>query len=136
MPIYEYRCADCRHRVSLLYQTFSAAAAASPACPHCGSTHLSRLVSRVFQLKSEDAQLEDMADPSAFGDVDENDPKSVARWARKLGQQMGEDLGDDWGDMVDRLEAGEDPGEDGEADGLAGMGGMGSDDLGSDAADF
>jgi putative FmdB family regulatory protein len=111
VPIYEYRCADCRHRVSPLYQTFSAAAAASPTCPNCGSTHLARLVSRVFQLKSEDAQLEDMADPSAFGDVDENDPKSVARWARKLGQQMGEDLGDDWDEMVDKLEAGDDLGE-------------------------
>ncbi len=117
MPIYEYRCADCKRRVSHYYQTFSSASAATPSCTHCGSTNLSRLVSRVFQLKSEDAQLEDLADPSSFGDLDENDPKSVARWARKLGQQMGEDLGDDWGDMVDRLEAGEDLGEDADADG-------------------
>jgi putative FmdB family regulatory protein len=108
MPIYEYRCADCRRRISLFFQTFSAAESATPACSNCGSVRLSRLVSRVFQLKSEDAQLDDLADPSAFGDLDENDPKSVARWARKLGQQMGEDLGDDWGEMVDRMEAGED----------------------------
>jgi putative FmdB family regulatory protein len=111
MPIYEYRCADCRRRVSLFFQTFSAAAATTPTCPNCGSANLSRLVSRVFQLKGEDAQLDDLADPSSFGDLDENDPKSVARWARKLGQQMGEDLGDDWGEMVDRLEAGEDVGD-------------------------
>jgi putative FmdB family regulatory protein len=114
MPIYEYRCTDCKRRSSLFYQTFSAASNATPKCEHCGSTNVSRLVSRVFQLRSEDAQLEDLADPSSFGDLDENDPKSVARWARKLGQQMGEDLGDDWGEMVDRLEAGEDLGEDGE----------------------
>jgi putative FmdB family regulatory protein len=114
MPIYEYRCADCNRRVSHFYQTFSSASAATPTCTNCGSGNLSRLVSRVFQLKSEDAQLDDLADPSTFGDLDENDPKSVARWARKLGQQMGEDLGDDWGDMVDRLEAGEDLGEEGE----------------------
>lgn len=108
MPIYEYRCTDCKRRVSVYFQTFSAASSATPKCEFCGSLKLSRLVSRVFQLKSEDAQLEDLADPSSFGDLDENDPKSVARWARKLGQQMGEDLGDDWGEMVDRLEAGED----------------------------
>jgi putative FmdB family regulatory protein len=108
MPIYEYRCADCRRRSSLYYQTFSAAERATPTCSACGSANVSRLVSRVFQHKSEDAQLEDLADPSSFGDLDENDPKSVARWARKLGQQMGEDLGDDWGEMVDRLEAGDD----------------------------
>ncbi|HEX2680600.1 MAG TPA: hypothetical protein VHQ03_04845, partial [Candidatus Dormibacteraeota bacterium] len=68
----------------------------------------------------------------SFGDLDENDPKSVARWARKLGQQMGEDLGDDWGEMVDRLEAGEDLGEegagpDGEGADLDGVGANGSD---------
>ena len=111
MPIYEYRCGDCKRRVSLYYQTFSAAEAATPTCANCGSSQLSRLVSRVFQLKSEDAQLEDLADPSSFGDLDENDPKSVARWARKLGQQMGEDLGEDWDEMVDKLEAGEDLGD-------------------------
>jgi hypothetical protein len=84
----------------------------------------------VFQLKSEDAQLEDLSDPSNFGDLDENDPKSVARWARKLGQQMGEDLGDDWGEMVDRLEAGED------LDGEGGEGAAdGADDLDGIAAD-
>jgi putative FmdB family regulatory protein len=126
VPIYEYRCADCRRRVSLYYQTFSTAEGATPTCPNCGSNNLSRLVSRVFQLKSEDAQLEDLSDPSSFGDLDENDPKSVARWARKLGQQMGEDLGDDWDEMVDRLEAGEDlgegeegPGAESDTDGIA-----------------
>src|ERR1700745_2553740 len=128
MPIYEYRCADCRRRVSVYFQTFSAASSGTPVCEHCGSQKLARLVSRVFQLKSEDAQLEDLADPSSFGDLDENDPKSVARWARTLGQQMGEDLGDDWGEMVDRLEAGEDiegegPGEGGgDASDLDGIG--------------
>jgi putative FmdB family regulatory protein len=116
MPIYEYVCGSCKRRVSLYYQTFSAASAAVPTCTNCASTELRKLVSRVFQLKSEDAQLDDLSDPSSFGDLDENDPKSVARWARKLGQQMGEDLGDDWGDMVDRLEAGEDLAEDAEGD--------------------
>lgn len=111
MPIYEYRCEDCHRRASLYYQTFSAAGAAIPTCPSCGSGRLSRLVSRVFQLRGDDAQLDDLADPSSFGDVDENDPRSVARWARKLGDQMGEDLGDDWKDMVDRMESGEDVGD-------------------------
>jgi len=33
MPIYEYHCADCKRRVSLFYQTFSAAGAAIPITP-------------------------------------------------------------------------------------------------------
>ena len=136
MPIYEYRCGACRRRVSHYYQTFSAAAEATPACTHCGSTDLSRLVSRVFQLKGEDAQLEDLADPSSFGDLDENDPKSVARWARKLGQQMGEDLGDDWDEMVDRLEAGEDLGDEGDGEAAPGPDGEADEVSSSPSSDF
>lgn len=120
MPIYEYRCGECKRLVSLFYQTFTAASAASPRCPHCGSEALTRLVSRVFQTKSEDSRLEDLADPSSLGDLDEDDPKSVARWARKLGREMGEDLGDDWDDMVDQLETGEVPEEGADLDQGAG----------------
>ena len=50
-----------------------------------------------------------MADPSKWGDVDENDPKSMARMMKKLGNEMGEDLGPEFNEMVGRLEAGEDP---------------------------
>jgi hypothetical protein len=63
-----------------------------------------------------------MADPSSFGDLDENDPRSVARWARKMGSQLGEDLGDDFNEVVEQMEAGEMPddlgGEGGDGDGF------------------
>lgn len=81
-------------------------------------------------MKSDESRLDDLADPSAFGDLDENDPRSVARWARKMGGQLGEDLGDDFGEMIDRMEAGEMP-PDGEGaledDGAS----LGAGDLGS-----
>ena len=131
MPIYEYRCADCRAPRERLFPNVFGGQHGHADLRALRLDNLSRLVSRVFQLKSEDAQLEDMTDPSSFGDLDENDPKSVARWARKLGQQMGEDLGDDWGEMVDRLEAGEDLGD--EAGDGADLGGVGAD---SDSSDF
>lgn len=110
MPIYEYRCADCKKRVSIFFRSFSVIH--DPACPNCGGTKLTRLVSRVATVKSEEARLESMSDPSNFGDVDENDPKSVARFMRKMSDQMGgEDLGPEFHEMVDRLEAGESPEE-------------------------
>ena len=59
--------------------------------------------------RSEESRLESMADPSAWGDLDENDPKSMARMMRKMGSEMGEDLGPEFNEVVDRLEAGEDP---------------------------
>ncbi|MGH2352615.1 MAG: FmdB family zinc ribbon protein [Chloroflexota bacterium] len=118
MPIYEYRCAACRRRSSHLFRTF--AAVATPSCPHCGAQpeQMTKLISRVAVMKSEESRLEDLADPSMFADVDENDPRSVARWARKLGQQLGDDLPEDYGEMVEQLESGEMPEEmEGAADG-------------------
>jgi putative FmdB family regulatory protein len=125
MPIYEYRCGACRRRSSLYYQTFSAAERAEPRCEHCGSADVSRLVSRVAVLKSEESRMDDLADDAALGDVDENDPRSIARWARKMGEQLGDDVGDDFREMVDQLEAGEMP------DDAPGPGGMDDGDFGS-----
>ena len=67
MPIYEYRCGACRRRSSLYYQTFSAAERAEPRCEHCGSADVTRLVSRVAVLKSEESRLDDLADDAALG---------------------------------------------------------------------
>ena len=111
MPIYEYRCQDCRRRVSVFWRSFSEAADGEATCPRCGSRNLTRLVSKVAVLRSEESRLDDLADPSNLGDLDENDPKSMARWMRKMGGEMGEDLGDELNEVVDRLETGESPEE-------------------------
>lgn len=75
----------------------------------CGSTNLEQLISRVAMHRSEESRLENLADPDKWGDLDENDPKSMARMMKKLGAEMGEDLGPEFDEMVGRLEAGEDP---------------------------
>ncbi len=92
MPIYEYLCQECRKRSSLLVLNVRQAAAA--ACRHCGSAKLDRLLSRFAAPKSEEARLEALADPSRLGDIDEQDPHSVARFMKKMGEEMGEDVGD------------------------------------------
>jgi putative FmdB family regulatory protein len=109
MPIYEYRCGACRRRSSLYFQTFAAAERSEPRCEHCGSGDVSRLVSRVAVHKSEESRLDDLSDDAALADVDEDDPRSIARWARRMGDQLGDDVGDDFREMVDQLESGEMP---------------------------
>ncbi len=111
MPIYEYRCNDCRRRVSVLWRTFAEVEGNTPQCPRCGGTNLTRLVSRVAVVRSEESHLEDLADPSNLAGLDENDPKSIARWMRKMSKEMGEDLGPEFDEVVGRLEAGENPEE-------------------------
>jgi putative FmdB family regulatory protein len=109
MPIYEYECHDCRRRVSLLIRSLSATDA--PACPRCGGARLTRLMSRFATVKSEEARLESLASDGSFGDLDENDPSSVARFMKKMGKELGDDLGDDFESAVDEAMT------EGEADG-------------------
>ena len=113
MPIYEYRCADCRKRTSVFVRTMGADVAAS--CQHCGSGAISRLFSRVAVLRSEDDVGPGM-DESSLGDIDENDPRSVARWVRKMSRKMGEPLDAEMEADLEQMEAGEmpDDGVDGE----------------------
>ncbi|MGI8588117.1 MAG: FmdB family zinc ribbon protein [Chloroflexia bacterium] len=134
MPIYEYGCPDCKRRVSLFYRSVSAAAAAPAAvCPNCGGGNLRRLVSKVSYIRAANLgdnpnvggtttadELADESlygsydnDPAGFGEmlngVDDEDPRSVARWARQMQQQTGEDLGPEFNTALTRIESGEDP---------------------------
>lgn len=109
MPIYEYRCNNCRRRVSIWWRTFSEAEAGTAHCSHCGSQELTRLVSKVRIVRSEESRLDDLADPDNLGDLDENDPRSIARWMRKMSDEVGEDMGSEFEEVVDRLESGESP---------------------------
>ena len=111
MPIHEYRCHNCKRRVSIFWRTFTEAEEGAPVCPRCDSTNLTRLVSRVRVIRSEESRLDDLADPSSFPDFDESDPKSLGRWMRKMGAEMGEELEPEFDEVVGRLEAGEDPEE-------------------------
>ena len=70
---------------------------------------MDRLISNFVTLKSGEGQLEDLSDPSSWGDVDENDPKSMARWMRRMEHAMGEDLGEDFDELAEMVEAGETP---------------------------
>lgn len=101
MPIYEYRCRDCRKRNTYLILSASAPA---PSCKHCQSGNLERIMSRFAAPKSEEARMEALADPSNFGDVDENDPQSMARFMKKMGKEMGEDFGEDMDEAMESMD--------------------------------
>src|ERR1700687_4988710 len=110
MPIYEYRCRKCGKRFSVL--TLRVSEKPAPQCDRCGGHAADRLLSRFAMPKSEEARMESLADPSALGDIDESDPKSVARWMRKMGKEMGEDVaGEDFDGMIDEIESGEGDGD-------------------------
>jgi hypothetical protein len=55
--------------------------------------------------------LDDLTDSSVLDGLDEDDPKSIARWMRRMSREAGEDLGPEFDEVVDRLEAGQSPEE-------------------------
>jgi putative FmdB family regulatory protein len=99
MPIYEYRCDDCGRISEFLLvkvdETFI------PQCKRCKSKKMSRVLSRVRVIRSEESRMESLADPSKWGGLDEKDPKSMARWMKRMGKEMGEEMGEDVDQMVD-----------------------------------
>lgn len=100
MPIYEYRCRACGKKNEVI--TFRVSEEVSPTCRHCGSGDLSRLMSRVRVRLSEETRLERLADPTRLGGLDENDPKSMARWMKTMTQEMGDDFeGEDVDAMIE-----------------------------------
>ncbi len=123
MPIYEFECRSCRRKTTAL--VLSRDRIGEVRCRACGGADLEKLYSRFSSPKSEEARLEAMADPSLMGDVDENDPKSVARFMKKMGREMGEDFGEDLDQAVEEEMAGggEGGGEGGGTDGESGPGG-------------
>jgi putative FmdB family regulatory protein len=149
MPIYEYRCSNCHRKVSIFWRSISAVDESKARCSYCGSTQLSKLASRVRVIRggsgggaSSDESAPDTGGMdermlSEMGGLDENDPRSLGHFMRKMADQTGEEMGPEFNEIVGRLEKGEDPekieqsmgdlfGDAGGPDG--GMGGMGMDD--------
>lgn len=107
MPFYDYRCHECG-KLARLQFSYSEYGKVDPVCPHCGSQNIKRRISRVALAKSEDSRLDNLMDGDLSG-LDEDDPQSLGKFMRKMGQEMGEDLGDEFNEVVDRLEKGESP---------------------------
>ena len=105
MPIYEFLCQECGRKMSAL--VLSRDRVSEVRCKRCGSAKLEKLYSRFATVKSEDARLESLSDPSALGGLDENDPRSVSRWMKKMGKEMGEDFGEDLDQAIDEEMSGE-----------------------------
>ncbi len=53
MPIYEYDCADCEERVPIFFRSFAEIDSKPVTCPHCGGSHLERVISKVAVVQAE-----------------------------------------------------------------------------------
>lgn len=121
MPVYEFYCPDCHIIFNFLSRRVDTVK--KPVCPRCGRPDLERQVSRFAvstSLKDDagegvpdlDEEVMERAMESLSGEmagIDENDPRQMVRFMRKLSEATGMDLGKEVDEALRRLESGEDP---------------------------
>jgi putative FmdB family regulatory protein len=127
MPWYEFRCHDCG-KLLRFYYSFSEYDSAEPVCTRCQSRNVRRRIRRVALAKSEESRMDNMLDESSLAGLENEDPRELGRFMRRMSTEMGEDMGEEFGEVIDRLEKGQSP-EDIEA-ALPDLGGGGDDDFG------
>jgi putative FmdB family regulatory protein len=105
MPLYEYRCKDCRRKVSVLVRGFSGAGEVT--CNFCGGRDLTRLFSTFATVRTDQDIYGDILDDSTLVNrMMHNDPTAMVEWSRRMGGTEGEKA-PEYQEMVERLERGE-----------------------------
>ena len=106
MPIYEFRCNQCRRKSSHFFRGFSDTR--PPACTNCGSADLVRVMSTFAVHQSFDPGP-GFPSGETLGDFDEDDPSSTAEWVKGMRRDMGDSFGKEYDDMGDPDNAGDSP---------------------------
>jgi len=105
MPVYEYRCRNCRRKVSVLVKGFSGGGDVT--CNFCGGKDLTRLFSTFATVRTDQDVYGDILDDSALVNrMMHNDPTAMVEWSRRMGGMEGEKA-PEYQEMVERLERGE-----------------------------
>ncbi len=105
MPIYEYKCRDCRRLTSIFVR--SASSAPKQRCKACGSHKLDRALSAFAYHRSESTIVEDYGEPKRLEDY--KDPRQIGRWTERKFQQYGVEVPDEARKMIDAAREGEFP---------------------------
>jgi putative FmdB family regulatory protein len=91
MPIYEYRCAKCKSRFSVLVRIRTDRAGA--VCPRCGEPAAERVMSTFAYHKSIQTIHEAAGEPSMEPGGDfYRDPRNIGRWTEKRFSELGMDV--------------------------------------------
>ncbi len=125
MPIYEYYCPD-NHTIYQFYAKTIAQGQTLPKCPANPKFRMRKAVS-AFAItggaKEEPKEAAPSGDPAEdarmeaamgamekeFSNVDENDPKAMARMMRRMSEMTGEKIDGEMEEVVRKLEEGTDP---------------------------
>lgn len=104
MPIYEYRCGDCARTSSVFVRSVSAAV--EPACEACGSTSMTRMISKVARLKTDSDVHAEHGSGEGI-----RDPRQIGRWVEQRFEDYGMDVPTETRDAIERARSGDLPPE-------------------------
>ncbi len=108
MPIYEFRCHDCRRKTSVFARSISSPI--NTTCSSCGSMELVRLVSSFGIGKTTRGVHEASGEPGMFASPDYyRDPRNIGRSAERRFAEMGMDIPSHVRCMIDAAREGEMP---------------------------
>jgi predicted nucleic acid-binding Zn ribbon protein len=130
MPIYEYYCPE-NHTIYQFYAKTLAQGQTIPKCPHNPAFQMQKMLSK-FSVTSKGTSSDDSSAPPAdlgnaaddsrmqaalgameseFANMDENDPRAMARMMRRMSEMTGEKIDGETEEVVRKLEEGTHPEE-------------------------
>ena len=97
MPIYEFHCQGCNGKVEVFRRSMNSDAPLR--CRSWGGGDLRRLVSR-FSVGRANAVFGSADEERYLDGLDDEDPRAMAAWARRMAQESGEPLDADFERMI------------------------------------
>lgn len=97
MPLYEFICLNCGKKATVLCSISQRDEIRK--CDFCNSNKLKRLIGKPRRLRSDEEIAEALTDPTSLSGLDENDPDSIKRWAKKTASELGENIDEELEDL-------------------------------------
>jgi putative FmdB family regulatory protein len=104
MPIYEFRCQECRKLTSVFRRTVTGDV--ETACEHCGSANTRRVISAASYHRSTADVVAGLPPPGEERLEDYKDPRVIGRWVEKKFDEYGMELPQSAREMIDAAREG------------------------------
>ena len=101
MPIYEYKCNNCKNTSSIFFRSIKSADTESIKCRHCASSSLKRLISRPGRIQSKGE--------TSVGDLRAVDPRKTVESMSRQYDNAGIDPGRGFDEVARQAAAGKSP---------------------------
>jgi putative FmdB family regulatory protein len=100
MPIYEYRCNNCRKEFSQLF--LNPKETDNARCRYCNSKNITRLLSSFSVHQTEESRLSNFETSKPRGADFYKDSRNIGVWAKKRMRELGVDLGPKMDEIVEK----------------------------------